>query len=275
MTWPYIPDIPALVAMGGLATAGSGAVRAMWRPAAGNWRWWHSAAALAGITNLVLLGWRAVEAGPNLLRHSFDITGLLATLVLATGFACAAAPRLRGLDGFLIPLAAVIQAAACVALLWGAEASTGRAPAWFVLHMLTLAAGAACFAVGGTAGLVYVATNRILRQKRPSPLLGRVPSLESLEQFCRWMMTVGLPFFTFGILTGICEMVQSDRPSAWLRDPVVLLSSGLWGAYATMVVAIWLRPRNRGRRAAVLAACGVIVLLIVFLVLVLSPAAHR
>ena len=31
MTWPY--NIPALVAMGGLATAGSGAVRAMWRPA--------------------------------------------------------------------------------------------------------------------------------------------------------------------------------------------------------------------------------------------------
>ena len=59
------------------------------------------------------------------------------------------------------------------------------------------------------------------------------------------MMTGGLPFFTFGILTGICEMVQAEHPSAWLRDPVVLLSSGMWMAYATMVVAIWLRPRNR------------------------------
>ena len=268
--------IPALVATGGLATAGSAAVRATFRAARQTWHWWHTAAALAGVVNLLVLAVRANAATPPMwLRHSFDMTILLATLVLSLALLCPAVARLRGLDGFLLPLAAVIQAAAFLGLLRGAQDVPRQAPPWFVLHMLTLAMGAACFLAGGTAGLVYLVTNRILRKKKASLLLGQVPPLESLERFCRWMLTGGLPFFTFGILTGICEMVQADEPAVWLRDEVVLLSFALWLAYAVVLVAIWLQPRNRGRRAAVLSASGVAVLLVVLLVLSLFSTAHR
>ncbi len=261
--------IPALVAMGGLATAGSAAAGGFWRGSTAVWRWWHTAAVAAGLANVCFLAWQASVDGPGLwLRRSLDVTVLLATLVLTVGLACVARPRLRGLDAFLIPLAAVLQAAALLSLIHPETSVAQQAPPWFVLHMLTLVAGTTCFLSAGTAGLVYLVTNRVVRQsKRRSLLMGQVPALESLERFSRWMLTAGLPFFTFGILTGVCQVAQSDRPSVWLREPVVLLSCGLWVAYAVTLVSIWLRPQNRGRRAAGLAASGVAVLLIVFLVM--------
>jgi ABC-type uncharacterized transport system permease subunit len=268
--------ISALVAMGGLATAGSAAVGGLRRASPDNWCWWHPAAGVAGLVNIALLVGRAVDVGPEAwLRTSFDVTVLLATMVLAVGLLCATVRSLRGLDGFLIPLAAVIQAVAFLALLRQGDPPLQQAPAWFVVHMVTLVLGTTCFLSGGAAGLVFWATHRALRSKRKSGLVGHVPPLESLERFSRWMVTAGLPLFTLGILTGICEMVQAEEPSAWLWDQVVILSFLLWAAYAATVLLIWLRPQHRGRRAAALSASGVVVLLIVFLVLVLFPAAHR
>lgn len=270
------PLIPALVAMGGLATAGSVAAGRLRRssPSTG-WRWWHTAAVAAGALNLVLIVLRAYDTTPpRWLGQSFDVTILLATLVLAVGLACVLLKHFRGLDAFFLPIAALIQAVAFLALLRSPARPVTDAPAWFVVHMLTLVLGTTCFVAGGTAALVYLAMDRALRHKRRSKLAGHVPPLERLDWFARWMLTLGLPLFTFGILTGICEMVQADEPWALMRSGVVLMSFGLWLAYAGLLVAIWLQPRHRGRRAAWLAASGVAVLLVVFFVLNLFPTKH-
>ena len=267
------PLIPALVAMGGLATAGSVAAGRLRRstPSTG-WRWWHTAAVAAGALNLVLIVLRAYDTTPpRWLGQNFDVTILLATLVLAVGLACALLKHFRGLDAFFLPIAALIQAVAFLALLPGPARPVTDAPAWFVVHMLTLVLGTTCFVAGGTAALVYLALDRALRHKRRSKLAGHVPPLERLDWFARWMLTLGLPLFTFGILTGICEMVRADEPWAWMRDPVVLMSFGLWLAYAGILIAIWLQPRHRGRRVAWLATSAVAVVLVVFFVLNLFP----
>ena len=119
--------------------------------------------------------------------------------------------------------------------------------------------------------------NQLLHKRRPSTLVGAVAPLESLERFGRWTLSIGFPLFTFGILTGICEMVRSKNPgpTAWLHDPLVVGSFVIWTVYALMVGLMWLRPRMRGQKAAALATCGMGLVAFVFLVIEFMSPLHR
>ena len=122
-------------------------------------------------------------------------------------------------------------------------------------------------------------TSYVLRRKRAARaplLLGVVAPLEAIERFQWWALVIGFPLFTYGVLTGICEMVRSSQgPRLWLRDPLILSSFLTWAVYATLILSMWLLPQMRGPRAATMVTCGMAMVALVFLVVEFISPLHR
>jgi ABC-type uncharacterized transport system permease subunit len=260
----------------GLTAASCGAVLRIHYRANGPGRVlpWITRSAIA--LNTALLVWRMATLGPSrTLAVTFDFTLLLSTLIALVAMAAQQRPSMRGFDGFLLPVATLIQ---IVNFLFIARApAAGAGKAWFIVHPLSLASGAALLTCGGTAGVVYLVTSRLLRRKDTSVLLGRVAPLEAWEHFIRWNLSLGFALFSFGILTGICQMVQSVDPptSAWAQNEFVIASFVIWAVYMLTVTAAWLVPSFRGRRVAVLAAGSAVALVFVIMVVDMLSPIHR
>ncbi|HEY3242691.1 MAG TPA: cytochrome c biogenesis protein CcsA [Phycisphaerae bacterium] len=224
--------------------------------------------------NAALLVWRMASVGPNrTLAVTFDFTLLLSTLIALMALLAEHRATMRGFDGFLLPIATLIQI--CGFLFIARQPAAGVEQAWFVVHPLSLVMGAALLTCGGTAGVVYLVTARILRRKDSSALLGRVAPLEAWERFIRWNLSLGFALFSFGILTGICEMVRSVNPSAWVQNEFIIASFAIWGVYMVTVTAAWLVPSFRGRRVAILAAGSAAALVFVIMVVDMLSPLHR
>ena len=238
--------------------------------------WLPRVVALIVLLNVVLLGWRVEQLGVNAaVSTPFDYTVLLATLLAAAAWFCQRNRAVLGLDGFLLPMATLLQVGAFAMVL--REPRVPHGAAWLIVHQLSIIVGGAFFISGGLSGAVYLLLLRVLRRKRPSPLLGRLAPLESWERIGRWCTLLGFGFFTFGILTGICRVFHvpaAHRPH-WLTDGLIWACFGLWGAYAAGLAATWLVPSFRGRRAALLATGSGAVLVAIFLVMDFLSAVHR
>lgn len=234
------------------------------------------AAGLALFTNAIYFA-RGIQAvgAIETFRHNFAATLLMATLLGCMGLGTHLASKLRGVDGFLFIGAAVVQFAG-LAVLRQPGNDFAYKP-WFITHTFAFALSGAFFIAGGAAGVAYLLISRVLRRKRASAIVGSVAPLESLERFGRWMLMLGFPLFTYGILTGICELSRSRDPGprAWLVDPLVVVSFVTWVVYAVMVASMWVRPEIRGRRAAALATCGMGLVAIVFLIIEFVSPLHR
>lgn len=209
-------------------------------------------------------------------RNNFDSTLLLAALVGLVGLGTYLSTRLRGLDGFLFVLATVVEIGAMLVIHRTGTRDFHYKP-WFISHALAFQVSAACFLAGGAAGIAYLVTSYVLRRKRMPQILGRTAPLETIERFEWWALVVGFPLFTYGILTGICEMVRSANPGprAWLADPLIISSFITWAVYAILIMSMWLLPQMRGRRAAVMVTCGMFMVAMVFLVIEFVSPLHR
>jgi len=145
------------------------------------------------------------------------------------------------------------------------EAPIGLAPALrsdiVVLHVIVLLTAIGCLYVAGGAAIIYLIEEALLRRHKADGVLGRLPSLGSLEKLIYHATLLGLPFLTAGMLAGIIRAVTYDVPSWWV-DPMVLLALFAWALYA---VLLWGRVRADwvGSRIAWLALTGLVVLLVI------------
>ena len=92
-------------------------------------------------------------------------------------------------------------------------------------------------------------------------MLGRLPSLATLEKLVYHATLLGLPFLTMGMVAGIIRAETFNVPHWWV-DALVLLSLGAWAVY---LVLLWGRMRADwvGSRIAWLAIAGLVVLLVI------------
>jgi ABC-type uncharacterized transport system permease subunit len=230
---------------------------------------------IALITNVSYFVWSLQRVGAvETFHHSFESTLVLASLIGLVALCTHISATLRGLDGFLFICALLVQIGAIIVSTRSGGNEVSYRP-WFISHSLAFQISAACFIASGAAGMVYLIMNSVLQKKRPSTLVGAVAPLESLERFGRWTLMIGFPLFTFGILTGICEMVRTSHPEAWLQDPMILGSFVTWLVFASMIALIWLKPRIRGRKAAALATCGMALIALMFLVIEFVSPLHK
>lgn len=133
---------------------------------------------------------------------------------------------------------------------------------WLVSHIITIFIGYAAFALAGGAGLFYLFQEKALKQKTKGFFFKRLPSLELIDNSGYAFITVGFTTMTIGLITG---MVYAHLiwGKFWSWDPKEVWSGITWLLYAALlhgrVSGGW-----RGKKAAIMAIVGFVVLLFTF-----------
>lgn len=173
--------------------------------------------------------------------------------------------RFRLLGVAVMPFAAGLLLTAWIAGA-GEESAPRYGTAFLVFHVGLVLAAFAGFTVAAAMSALYLIEERRLKQRRPGLLLGRAPSLLSLDTLAARTVLVSLVALSGGVGLGLKRLeAEGGRFDAVMG--VTLLAAGVYGAYVLLrVEAGW-----RGRRAAYLALAGFALVVLVRLAL---PLAH-
>ncbi len=130
-----------------------------------------------------------------------------------------------------------------------------------VLHVTVILISVGCFFVAGGAGLIYLIEETQLKRRHTVPVIGRLPSLATLDRLIYHAILFGLPFLTMGIVAGV---IRAERWGVkhWYIDATPILSVVVWALYVAFVYG-HMRAGWRGRRASYFALAGLIVLLFI------------
>ncbi len=137
------------------------------------------------------------------------------------------------------------------------------------LHIFSATLGIALFGVSAAASVVYLLSERRLKQHRPAPNVreGRMPALETLDAWNQQGIVFGLLAFTVALISGTSWMLQEplllqDLPTGPLaqigylfRQPRYSLALFTWLLYAGLLIGR-VAGGLRGRRAAQLTLLG-------------------
>jgi len=91
----------------------------------------------------------------------------------------------------------------------------------------------------------------------------KLSSLERIEHVTYSSVTLGFALLTVGLVTGLVEILKHGRTNLgehWYASPKVLLAFAVWVVYAIVLHAP-INPSFRGRKAAILSVCGLVLTL--------------
>ena len=130
-----------------------------------------------------------------------------------------------------------------------------------VLHVVVMLTAVGALYVAGGAALIYLFEEWQLKRRHLGGVLGRLPSLATLDRLVYHATLLGLPFLTMGMAAGVIR-AETFGVEGWWSDPMVLLSGGAWLVYAFL---LWGRMRADwgGRRVAYLAVTGLALMLVI------------
>jgi cytochrome c-type biogenesis protein CcsB len=133
---------------------------------------------------------------------------------------------------------------------------------WLTFHIILALLGNAALTLAFLAGIFYLVQERQLKHKKFGFFYRRLPSLEQLDGLNYWCLTIGFPLLTAGIISGSLY-AQYTLGRFWSWDPKEILTLIAWLIYAVLLHER-LTVGWRGRRAALLAICGFLVLVATF-----------
>jgi len=208
------------------------------------------------LLGVAVLVWHAV--GP--LDDNFEALAWLGVMLAGCAVYVQMRRPLPGLDWFVLPVAIFMLVAAVI--FGRAEPRAYQQTLWPVVHLVTAFGGIAALSIAGVVGGMYLINNHRLRTKR----IGVVPafgSLERLESVAQTAVTIGLPLFTVGMVTGLILALYGTAEGLPTRQeffgPKILLAIGVWVVYA-LALHTPINPSFRGRKAAVLSLIGFILM---------------
>jgi ABC-type uncharacterized transport system permease subunit len=234
------------------------------------------AAIFAGtLVGLTLLIWRSVDihSVAFLMSKPFDAFLAFALLTALTAIYFCWTRHLRALSFFLLPMIVILQ---LVGLVLGIRngPETQHADflnAWTVIHMVSLIAATVCFTIACVGGVVYLLAMRQLHRKGldASHRWIGLPSLESIENFNRWLIYGGFPLLSISTVAGIIRFSQDHasftQPAPGAGHTKIAMGILSWLIYAVLL-HVPLNPSFRGRRAAWLSIAGFILFIATFVV---------
>lgn len=236
----------------------------------------------AGLIPAGLLAWRALENlgqwGP---LHS-HLDGLLMLCTLLAGMIAYMqwTGKMRGVDHFALPVLTVLLAWAVCASWWTFR-EFNIVNIWSTIHTASVYLGALAMTIAAAAGAMYLFVRHQLKGPgNPATRLhrlGRLASLEALENSVIHAATFGFLLITLGLISGVVVAMGEDITALgrnWWTSPKVLLATVTWVIY-TFVMHVNFAPSFRGRRAAILAIVGFILLFAVFGIAVSLPDASE
>lgn len=171
--------------------------------------------------------------------------------------------RLKATQAFFLPaLVLLVLASLALQAVGGARAEVGPG-ALMAVHMITVVGAGTAYTSAFVGGSLYLMHSMLLHRKQLNRLFGKLPALETLENFNYRSAAVGFPLLTIAVLTGFLAF---GRQSASEPTPAALVKIGLavaaWVGYGVLMVFI---PRFRARLVAQLNVVGFFVLLAVLL----------
>jgi cytochrome c-type biogenesis protein CcsB len=171
--------------------------------------------------------------------------------------------RLMVLGSFIAPLVA------CLLIISSAIPSTEVMvkpifrSLWLTVHVSTSFVGNGMLAVTFVAGIMYLVQERQIKKKKLGTVYSRLPSLATLDSINHYSLIWGFCFLTIGMITGAIY-AQYALGSYWRWDPKEIWSLITWLFYAALLherLAVgW-----RGRRTAIMAIIGFVVLSFTFI----------
>jgi ABC-type uncharacterized transport system permease subunit len=176
---------------------------------------------------------------------------------------CRARYRLLGL--VVMPLAAALLVLAKAGGGTAAGASTRYPSLFLVLHVGLVLAAFAGFTLAAAISALYLWQERRLKLRQAATLLGRTPSLVTLERLSGRTVLVALPALTIGIGAGFARL----RSQGGAFDALMAVTLLTWLVYAAFLVVRYALAW-RGRRAAYLLLAGFALVIVVRLGLPLT-----
>lgn len=169
---------------------------------------------------------------------------------------------IKVLGALVAPLAALMVCGALILPREHGTISPVLKSFWLSLHICLTLTGYAALALACLGGILYLIQERQIKGKRFGFFYRRLPSLSQLDTLNYWCLTIGFPLLTAGIIFGSLY-AQHTMGRFWNWDPKEILTIIAWLIYAVLLherLAVgW-----RGRRAALLAICGFLVLIVTF-----------
>jgi ABC-type uncharacterized transport system permease subunit len=130
-----------------------------------------------------------------------------------------------------------------------------------IVHVIVMLVAIGCLYVAGGAAMIYLIEEALLRRRKTSGVLGRLPSLAALDRLIYHATLLGLPFLTMGMAAGVIR-AETFRVPGWPTDPMVLLSVGAWAVYLVLIGGR-VRGDWSGRTVSWLAVAGLVLLLVI------------
>ncbi len=238
---------PALLAYGEAAVAYAGDAR---RPgAAGRLATWG--VRVGWLLQTALLVVQAARADGFPWATWAGSLNLFVWLVVSVYLVWGCRSRYRLLGLAVMPLAAALLVLARVGGGTGEAAHARYSTAFLVLHVGLVSFAFAGFTLAAGLSALYLWQERRLKGRRPGGLLGRAPSLVTLESVASRTIAIALPALTIGIVAGFVRL----RSQGSAVDALMGVTVGAWVVYLTYVVLRY-EAGWRGRRASYLALAG-------------------
>ena len=135
---------------------------------------------------------------------------------------------------------------------------------WSILHGMALLLGSIAATLGFIAGIMYLVQSFRLKRKLPPRQGLRLPSLEQLQRYNYWLLTLSTGLLATGLLAGIirkaCLSLAAETSAPW--NPIVVISSVLlllW-LIITGLFEYFYKPARQGKKVAYLTVTSFILL---------------
>jgi cytochrome c-type biogenesis protein CcsB len=169
---------------------------------------------------------------------------------------------IKVLGALAAPLAALMVSGALILPPGTGAVSPLLKSFWLALHISLALLGNAALTLAFLGGIFYLVQERQIKGKKFGFFYRRLPSLSQLDALNYWCLTIGFPLLTGGIISGSLY-AQHTLGRFWSWDPKEVLTLFAWLIYAVLLHER-LTVGWRGRRAALLAICGFLVLIFAF-----------
>jgi len=201
---------------------------------------------------------RAVESVPY--QDLYGSMSLFAWFLAITYLGMERFHRQRSVGPLVLPIVILLV---CLGTLLAPPVPPPHPPArgtLFALHVTSNILAYAAFALSFVLSFLFLAQNRILRNRKPGTVIWQFPALEVLERMARSSVVVGLTAMLFGSVLGMI-WTHRLRGTYLTGDPKEIASLSIFLLYAAY---LWLARTTewRGARSAVF--CMMNFLVVVF-----------
>jgi len=266
--------------LGGLLAFAAGTAAAAGAARTGSPRrlaWVRAAALLGTALHAAFLAVTGARGGQFPVGNTAEAFIFLAAAVSAIALLLDAARGMPILLVAALPLALLttILALALAGAPAGGPGAPGLSSAVVALHAAGALAAYAAFAVAFASGIAFLVAQRQLKRHGSPPILGLMPSLETVGRVNARAIAAGVVLLAAGLVAGYLYargLYPGQR--GWRLDPKVFLTTITVAAYAA-ILALSRRPSFKGRRTAQASVAGFALVLVTFWANIFWSGFHR